>query len=677
MRRGAPVAVLEASLLQTPSDAKKTHAKPKSAAVLARERKAAEAKSAVAAAAAAAAAVAADSPHLGTPSPSPSPPARRQHKASPSPSPAKAARAASPSPSPSPSPARRKKGGGGGGVRFGRCDSDSEDDYGTLFGTLSYAKAGSYSGPLDLSPGSPVAGLTAPRSHTWSGEAAAADGSGGGVHADGPPPPPYGARDAFTRSGTSLRRQRPASPSKGPPPSPAFVRSASAQSSQSSQRRPSVSPADRWRRSASVVAQQTQPQPQAPLSDAWRKLTSAPALMGALRAKELELLQHQACTKEASRSPWNRRKRHLRQISRRACVVCGRDDLPGEKRSKGYKCHGCVGLPSDPHLVAVADDNQWVRKGRDTDGSLVVNDYTLITPLGAGAFGKVYLCTHNTSNQPYAVKIIDKRKFNRSCALKALSEHAESASTRDPLAQVKAEVSILRKLDHPNIIHSIGFMETDTELLILTEYMEGGQIYPSVYPATPMRVGLLQCHAVGIASGLEYLHDRKIAHRDIKPENILLDGRGHVKLADFGVSSQTDMSGECFLITGFAGTPSFMPPEAFDPSTSAGLFEGEATDCWSFGVTMYTMAFGRLPFTSTGVRDLAEEIRTRAPDLHFSHASSDLNNLLSEMVCVDPLKRITMASMCNGEKMQHGGGGEIVSIQEIIAHTPRTTANRY
>eukprot|EP00754_Rhynchopus_humris_P014992 Rhum_TRINITY_DN14423_c19_g1::Rhum_TRINITY_DN14423_c19_g1_i1::g.89052::m.89052 len=268
MRRGAPVAVLEASLLQTPSDAKKTHAKPKSAAVLARERKAAEAKSAVAAAAAAAAAVAADSPHLGTPSPSPSPPARRQHKASPSPSPARAAALHAASPSPSPSPARRKKGGSG-GVRFGRCDSDSEDDFGTLFGTLSYAKAGSYSGPVDLSPSSPAAaGLTAPRSHTWSGEAAAADGSGGGVHAGGPPPPPYGARDAFTRSGTSLRRQRSVSPSKGPPPSPAFVRSASAQSSQGgspSGRRPSVSPvADRWRRSASAAAQQTQPQPQPP-----------------------------------------------------------------------------------------------------------------------------------------------------------------------------------------------------------------------------------------------------------------------------------------------------------------------------------------------------------------------------------------------------------------------------
>ena len=364
---------------------------------------------------------------------------------------------------------------------------------------------------------------------------------------------------------------------------------------------------------------------------------------------------------EAKTNESGKRRRHLRQISTRSCVVCGRDDRIGEKRSKGFKCKECIGVPSDPHLVAVPDETQAVRKGRDSQGSLVFNDYTLIAFLGQGAFGKVYMCTHNKSNQPYAVKIVDKRKFERKvlCGVcsptstegsadwerqnSVRSEHIAEIVQNDRLQTVKDEVSILKKLDHPNVIQSIGVVESKGEIMILMEYLEGGQIFPSSYPCEPLRLGLLECYTVGIARGLEYLHDQKIAHRDIKPENILVGSRGEVKLTDFGVSSQTDVSGECFLITGFAGTPAFMPPEAFD--TTSKVFEGAPTDCWSFGVTLYIMAFGKPPFSGGNLRELSIDIRDSSRTIQFTHSCNQLNELLKKMMNVKPEKRIPMSGM--------------------------------
>jgi serine/threonine protein kinase len=102
--------------------------------------------------------------------------------------------------------------------------------------------------------------------------------------------------------------------------------------------------------------------------------------------------------------------------------------------------------------------------------------------------------------------------------------------------------------------------------------------------------------------GVAYLHARQIVHRDIKPENLLIDARRFLKIADFGVS--VNAAGKPF--TEHCGTPSYIAPEILD--RGSGGYDGEPVDVWCFGVVIYAMLCGRVPFKGETVADLKKNI---------------------------------------------------------------------
>ena len=379
----------------------------------------------------------------------------------------------------------------------------------------------------------------------------------------------------------------------------------------------------------------------------WNVALARGALLKAVNSKEQELL----AARRLSTGPKTKKGEKLIRITPRHCVVCLRDDRAGEHRKSGFKCMECIGKPTPHNVVVVHDEEHSVRKGVRDGGEVVFGSYEMVHLLGSGAFGKVMLCYHLVSGQAYAAKVIDKARLIKKSKIRfrggSTQDSIDGGANRSKKEEVdlaKKEVQIMSELNHPNIIKMIGSMDSEDHLFILMEYLPNGQIYklnddPTI-GAKPIRTPLLKCYTVGIARGLKYLHGKGICHRDIKPENILLDGHNNVKLADFGVSAQTDCNSESFNVTGFAGTPAYMPPEAFEKNSN----EGNNSDCWSFGVTLYCMGFGKQPFVCDNLYQYSHAIRES--ELTFDHEDPQFNLLLAEMINRNHYLRISMDSMC-------------------------------
>ncbi|KAM9075892.1 serine/threonine-protein kinase DCLK3 [Megaptera novaeangliae] len=242
--------------------------------------------------------------------------------------------------------------------------------------------------------------------------------------------------------------------------------------------------------------------------------------------------------------------------------------------------------------------------------------------IGDGNFAVVKECRHRGTQQAYAMKIIDKSK------LKGKEDMVDS------------EILIIQSLSHPNIVKLHQVYETDTEIYLIMEYVQGGDLFDAIIESVkfPERDAALML--MDLCKALVHMHDKSIVHRDLKPENLLVqrneDKSTTLKLADFGLAKHVVRP-----IFTVCGTPTYVAPEILSEKGY-----GLEVDMWAAGVILYILLCGFPPFRSPE-RDQDElfniiqlgHFEFLAP--YWDNISDAAKDLVSRLLVVDPKKRYT------------------------------------
>eukprot|EP01006_Ploeotia_vitrea_P031080 TRINITY_DN63394_c0_g1_i2.p1 TRINITY_DN63394_c0_g1~~TRINITY_DN63394_c0_g1_i2.p1 ORF type:complete len:504 (+),score=62.84 TRINITY_DN63394_c0_g1_i2:40-1551(+) len=204
----------------------------------------------------------------------------------------------------------------------------------------------------------------------------------------------------------------------------------------------------------------------------------------------------------------------------------------------------------------------------EQDESVFAGPYTFCKTLGKGTTGKVKLAEHKQTNDKTAIKIIRK---------------ASLENNDDARHRVQREIGILKLLKHQNIMRVYDIMQTKNHLFIVLEYLSGGELYDYVVQKGKLENEELFQFFFQLVMGVEYMHSRNICHRDLKLENLLLDGDGHVKVADFGMASTMPEDG---ILQTSCGSPHYACPEIVKGEP----YVGTQADIWSIGVILFALA---------------------------------------------------------------------------------------
>jgi len=219
-------------------------------------------------------------------------------------------------------------------------------------------------------------------------------------------------------------------------------------------------------------------------------------------------------------------------------------------------------------------DEKWV----DQETAAITEEYNIDKQLGQpGQFGVAKLCIRKSDEKQFAVKIIDKSKF-------ANTDHEE-----DMFDDMRAEIQVMRSLEHENIVKLYSVYETKGELYLVQELCSGGELFDKISELGKYSEADAAGVLVQIFRGLSHMHAKGIAHCDLKPDNFLFHESGKLKIIDFGMSKRVPR-GYNNQLSVLCGTPYYTAPE---------VIKGEyhkAADCWSVGVVMFVMLFGYPPF---------------------------------------------------------------------------------
>lgn len=271
-----------------------------------------------------------------------------------------------------------------------------------------------------------------------------------------------------------------------------------------------------------------------------------------------------------------------------------------------------------------------------------VDDLILTKQLGKGAFGEVFLTQKKGSKELYATKRLDR----------AFSEKPEN------IKRLANEITLLKKIHHPNIVRLIDLKKTKSHCYIVMEYCNGGDLSGCLkkYIAAhhrPFPEVIVQYIMKQVVSGLNFLHSKKIIHRDLKLDNILVTFNSEndknslnmmkavAKIIDFGFAT-TLKSSKANLTYTVLGTPTYMDPQLLKNMEERTQNTGydEKADIWSLGTLCYEMLVGHVAFSGTSMHDLCQKVKQGTYALP-TNISEEVFSFINGMLQKDPNKRLS------------------------------------
>jgi predicted Ser/Thr protein kinase len=295
------------------------------------------------------------------------------------------------------------------------------------------------------------------------------------------------------------------------------------------------------------------------------------------------------------------------------CPKCQTDNPSDSKY-----CKEC-GAPLPPHEISVTrtldasteelppstsdsgtSSRDSVLQGRFLPGAVLAGRYRIVGLLGKGGMGEIYRA--------------DDLKLGQAVALKFLP--SQFAKETKWLEYLHNEVRLARQVSHPNVCRVYDIGEVDGQHFLSMEYVDGEDLASLI-----RRIGRLpQDKGLEIArqlcAGLAAAHDREVLHRDLKPSNVMIDGRGRVRITDFGLAR---LAAEQEISDSRAGTPAYMAPEQ--------LIGGQVTeksDIYSLGLIIYEVFTGK-PAYDAESKDELLRLRVSSPPAAPSTLAPDLD----------------------------------------------------
>ncbi|XP_013186649.2 serine/threonine-protein kinase fused [Amyelois transitella] len=272
-----------------------------------------------------------------------------------------------------------------------------------------------------------------------------------------------------------------------------------------------------------------------------------------------------------------------------------------------------------------------------------MESYVVSSFIGEGSFGRVFKAKHKETDAIVALKVIRKK----------------GRSSKD-LKNLRQECDIQRQLNHPNIIRMIDSFDTESELVVVTEYADK-ELHSILAKEGCLNEEQVKKITWDLVSALYYLHSHRVLHRDLKPQNVLIDSTGRAKLCDFGLARI--MTNSTHILTSIKGTPLYMAPELIEEKP----YDHQA-DLWSLGCIVYELMAGQPPFCTMSIWQLVRMIKHK-PVQWPTFISTEARSFLQGLLHKDPMKRMSWPEIL---KHDFVNGHVLILPEDVQSESPFT-----